>query len=175
MATIKCTKKLQVLLSAPLHERAESSAEDWHADLVRIERRRYVLFCHDETRLSCLSGAVRKPDVRDLGGLLRESLLEVLRDERLEAEEIERALQPLAGATLGPTDSRSVLGTMTDNIFQLRHHVEYGGGMARTNPLELARRLNHMPIFPIGGGYAIDALKERLTRPRRGGRCSGAR
>ena len=60
---IRCTQKLlKELRVKPVESDVVSEAESWHANLLRIDRRKCVLFTHDTTLFSFLVPGLRRPD-----------------------------------------------------------------------------------------------------------------
>ena len=58
MPSIKCTAKLAKRAGFKLEPRIQSTPNDWHANIFSFDRRFYVIFVHDETRLTSLAGPV---------------------------------------------------------------------------------------------------------------------
>ena len=164
MPSLKCTKKLADRAGLKLSKATCSTDHDWHANLFVMDRRSYVIFCEDRSRLSVLSGPVRKPDLQDLPELLREGLFKVLRFERFSADSIEYEVSKLDDMRVYKSDNRSVLGTISDNMWHVDVHSYHDGGIANSDMVDLARRLNHMPMSPLGYQYAIEVFRRSAIR-----------
>lgn len=117
-----------------------------HANLLTLDRRQCVLFCHDATRYALFVPGLRAPQRAELGRWHRELLLAVLEAQGLPHHRIVRA-----GLTLGPlwvdcqTD-RSVLGSL-----RVAAQGPKIGALDRTTnmmelePIAISRWLNERP------------------------------
>lgn len=164
MPIIKCTLKLAKMIGVSLEAPGADSTDDWHANVFTIDRRRYVLFCSDETRFCCLAGPVRKRDVQDLGGLLRNSLAATLRFESFGPTSIVYCLERLEDPTLAKSNNRSVLGTINDNQWHIEEHAFRDGGVDMHGTAGLVAHVNHMPLGPLDYGDAINEFRKRCIR-----------
>ena len=162
MPSIKCTAKLAKRAGLKLNPAPQQSPDDWHADVFSFDRRFYVIFVQDLTRLTCLAGPVTKPDLQDLGALFQDSLRSVLNHEGFGEAAISHALGNLGGMQTHKSDSRSVLGTINDNLFHITHHAAHGGGMETVGLARLAAQVNHMPLSPIKWKHAIDEFRRSV-------------
>jgi hypothetical protein len=164
MASIKCTKKLADRAGIKLVGATEQSNLDWHASLFTLDRRFYVIFCEDVSRLSVLAGPVLKRDLQDLPQLLRDNLVRTLKSEAFSENSIEFAVSRLSDICIAKTDNRSVLGTINDNIWHTEIHAYHAGGVELAGLDYLAKHLNHMPIGPLKYKYAIEAFNRSVVR-----------
>ena len=162
MPSIKCTAKLAKRAGLSLSPSLEQTPDDWHANIFTFDRRFYVIFVHDKTRLSCLAGPVKKPDLQDLEHLLSQSLRTVLLHEGFSKTAIAHALGKINGMKISKTDNRSVLGTINDNIFHIDYHAYAAGGVESTGLATLAAHVNHMPMSPLKWTYAIEEYRRSI-------------
>lgn len=160
MPSIKCTAKLAKRAALQLVPPPSQTADDWHSNVFTFDRRLYVIFVHDRTRLTCLAGPVKKTDLQDLETLLKASLRAVLVHEGFEEGSISHALRRVDEMEVCKTDSRSVLGTINENLFHVTHHAASAGGMEAAGLTILAARVNHMPLSPLKGTYAINEYRQ---------------
>ena len=164
MPSIKCTKKLADRAGLNNLPVAESSDSDWHANLFTIDRRFYVIFCEDASRLSVLAGPVLKRDLQDLAALLRSNLVRTLKFEAFGDTSIEYALSRLSNIVIAKTDNRSVIGTINDNIWHTEVHAYHAGGVDCAGLDGLSEHLNHMPMAPLNYDRAIRAFGKSTIR-----------
>lgn len=164
MATIKCTQKLSKMMGVSLEPPETDSGDDWHANIFVIDRLRYVLFCSDSTRLCCLAGPVRKKDVQNLPQLLAGALVATMKYEGFDEASISYCLDKLEGATLSKTNSKSILGTINDNVWHLEVHASHAGGVAAIGTEALVEKVNHMPLNPLNWSYAISEFRKYAIR-----------
>ncbi len=162
MPSIKCTAKLTKRAGLRLSPPTEDTSNDWHANIFTFDRRFYVIFCEDRSRLTCLAGPVKKADLQDLSRLLREALLTVLQDEGFSETTLQYALSKIEDMSLAKTNNRSVLGTINDNIFHIDVHAYHAGGVKGIGLHNLAAKVNHMPMSPLKWKYAIEEYRQSI-------------
>jgi hypothetical protein len=164
MATIRCTAKLLNELKAKtLNEQAQPpSLWDWHANLLWLDRKKYVLFTNNQTLYSFLVHWIKTPQSVDFLERFRLGLFRSLMSEGLADAQVEYVLSGHTQVTISKTNSRSVLGSMNDLTFQIKSMVRLSGGLADANLSEIARQLNRIPMSAIKYELAIDELKRRL-------------
>jgi hypothetical protein len=162
--TIKCTAKLAKMMGVSLIPPETDSDNDWHANVLVIDRLRYVLFCSDATRLCCLAGPVRKKDVQNLPARLMDALSATIRYEGFDEASINYCTRNLEGAKLAKTNSRSILGTMNDNEWHLKEHAFHAGGVGIIGTEALVKHVNHMPLSPLNWDYAINEYRKHAVR-----------
>ena len=165
MATIKCTAKLLNELGIkPINEADQpTSLNDWHANLLRLDRKKYVLFTNDQTLYSIL---VRWTKTLKLSGLLERFKLELFRNlmgEGLSQERIELLLSRHTQISVTKTNNRSVLGSMNDLTFQIEYMIYRYGGLANSDLTEIIRQTNRTPMKAIKYHLAIDEIIRRLN------------
>jgi hypothetical protein len=160
MPSIKCTVKLFKRAGLKLEAPTQQSPDDWHANLFTFDRRFYVIFVHDKTRLTCLAGPVKKADLQNLTGLLGRSLQDVMFHEGFNKYDMSPVLNKINAMEISKTDSRSVLGTINDNLFHVTHHAATGGGIDSIGLTNLSAKVNHMPLSPLGWRYAIEEYNQ---------------
>ena len=162
MPSIKCTKKLADRAGFKLQATIQNTPNDWHANLFRFDRRSYVIFCSDLSRLTCLAGPAVKADLQDLPGLLFDALTRTLASEDFSDTAIRYAISKLEPLHLAKSDSRSILGTISDNLWHVDIHAYDAGGMEMIGLEQLSMRVNHMPLKPLNWGFAIDAFRKSV-------------
>lgn len=156
---IRCTKKLLGEIPTDLLDMA-ASGDSWHANLLRIERRKCVLFTHDATLYSVFVPALKKPEFDRLPEVFAERLFKALLWEEFPQAQIEVMLDAVRVVRFGRSNSRSVLGSMNDIQFQAQVYVHYDGGLDSTDLVDLHRRLNRAPMSAIGHSYPVERLRE---------------
>jgi hypothetical protein len=165
VAIIGCTAKLLNELGAnQLTELGQSaSLWDWHANLLWIERRKWVLFTNDRTLYSFFVRLVRRPLLPDFTELFRLGLFKSLMGEGFAEPLVEYAMRNHQTVVIAKTTNRSVLGSMNDLAFQIKCLVETMGGVARADLSEVNRELNRIPMSAIKYRVSIDELRQRLA------------
>jgi len=163
MPNIKCTAKLAKRAGFRIQPPTSDTPDDWHANIFTFDHRFYVIFVHDRSRLTCLAGPVKKPDLKDLEALLIKSLSTVLEYEGFSTTAIDYAISKNSNMNITKTNDRSVLGTINDNIFHITFHASRGGGVDITGIQNLCAHVNHMPMNPIGWKYAIEEYRQSVV------------
>jgi hypothetical protein len=165
MAIIRCTTKLLNELGAiPTNTPDQPpSLCDWHANLLRLDRKKYVLFTNDQTLYSLLVRWIKTPRSADFLEGFRFGLFKCLMSEEIAEEQVEYILREHARVTITKTNSRSVLGSMNDLAFQAKTIIHMSGGLADADLSEITRQLNRIPMSAIKYRFSIDELKQRLA------------
>jgi len=164
MAILRCTKKLLSELKTKPEDILRDSTElgCWHANLLRIDRRKCVLFTHDRTLYSFLVPGLTKPHFQNFGEVFGQNLFKNLLAEAFPQSQIELFLNDIREIHITKTSSRSVLGSMNDLSFQLKYRIYAEGGLSNLSLMKLNHGLNRIPMGAIEEVYSIDALKRLL-------------
>jgi hypothetical protein len=166
MAVLRCTKKLlkelKTVGSAGVHPAGPLGG--WHANLLRIDRRKCVLFTQNATLFSFLVPGLKKPHYENFLEVFRQSLFKRLLHEEIPQRQIEAILDEHREIVIAKTNNRSVLGSMNDLAFQLRYQIVAQGGLENVDLYELNRYLNRIPMGAINAIYSIDELKALLSK-----------
>jgi hypothetical protein len=158
---IHCTQKLL----AEIPDRAidpAASGESWHANLLRIDRRKCVLFTHDRTLYSVFAPALKKPEFEHLDEVFGQRLFKALMWDELPQTQIERMLEACRMIRFTRSSNRSVLGSMNDMRFQIGWYIDDGGGLANIDLAQFHHRLNRIPFGAIGYAYPVERFQEYL-------------
>jgi len=166
MAIIRCTKKLLTELKTKLSEGAISSSEvgSWHANLLRIDRRRCILFTNDATLYSFLIPGLKKPQFENFREVFGQNLFKNLLWENFPQNQIEIVLDEHREVIIAKTNNRSVLGSMNDLAFQLKYQIAAMGGLDNVDLAELNHGLNRIPMSAIKEVYSIYELTKLLNK-----------
>jgi N-acetylglutamate synthase-like GNAT family acetyltransferase len=167
MAFIRCTKKLLAELPLPMEKAVSKSTilGDWHANLLRIERRKCVLFTNDETLFSVFIPMLRKPHFENLASVFLDNLIQTLKSEAFN-EIIEQVNHDYTGNLIySTTNNRSVLGSMNDIAHSLPFFLEREGGIENVDPFKINHILNRMPLIKKSFFSAVEGLEKKLSRP----------
>ena len=167
MATIRCTTKLlKELGTKPTIAPAQPpSLSDWHANLLRVDRKKCVLFTNDLTLYSFLIHMVKKPLSAGFGELFRLGLLKSLMSDGLDNLQVRHMLGSQGSIMIAKTNSRSILGSMNDLAFQIKCIVHVMGGLVIADLSEINRQMNYIPMSAIKYNVGIEELRRRLVEP----------
>jgi len=161
---IRCTQKLLAEVPASLID-TSASGESWHASLLRIERRKCVLFAHDATLYSVFVPGLKKPEFERLDEVFGQRLFKTLLWDEFSQDWIERALEACRTIRFTRSNNRSVLGSMNEMRFHVEVDVEDAGGLERVDLVDLHYRLNRTPWSAVGYRYPVEGFQEHLAQP----------
>jgi len=136
----------------------------WHANLIRIERRKCLLLTNDRTLYSFLIPGAKKKDLGNIREIFVLHLKMNLEKEGFGPEDVNKALEEYSEITIAPTTSRSVLGSMNDLADQVDFLVSRAGGLEEGDILTVNMMLNRIPMGAIKYRYAIDKVYELFGR-----------
>lgn len=163
MALIQCTKKLlDELPQAEALSPRPTLLGDWHANMIRIERRKCVLFMNDRTYFSLFLPGLKKADFQNLTNIFVEHLAQTLKEEGL-TNYVNRIEEGYGhNLTFTRTSSRNILGVMNNFIRTADFMVHRLGGIEGLDPLNVNRRLNRTPLVSKSAYYPIEVLTQIL-------------
>jgi len=160
MPVIGCTQKLLKELNVkPVGETKSVLLAGWHANLLRIDRRKCVLFTHDATLYSVFVPGMRKSEFQRFTHVFQQNLFRALNVEGLPQDQISEMLKKYQELEIGKTNNRSVLGSMNDLAYQIKYWIKAEGGLLMIDMVELNKKINRIPMSAIEMIYAIDQLK----------------
>ncbi len=165
MQIIRCTKKLskELRISPGEMEQLDGVLGGWHGNLLRIERRKCVLFTNDATLFSVFVPGMKKERFQRITHVFGQELFRSLRREGFGQPEIEAVLDEIEEIHYAKTNNRSVLGSMNDLAYQLEWIVHSNGGLAQASMDPVAHELNRIPMSAIKAHtFSIEALRSRL-------------
>ena len=160
---ICCTLKLLKELKTPITTNPDPASESWHANLLRIDRRKCVLLTHDKTLYSIFLPALRKPDFAYFTDLFQQHLFKTLRLDGFPQPQIEFWLEQMRQIEYAKTNNRRVLGSMNDYAFQLKTFVALDGGFANADLHRLYQRINDTPMSAINYDNGLSAMQKYLA------------
>ena len=158
---IHCTQKLLAEIPDRLID-PSAPGESWHANLLRIDRRKCVLFTHDATLYSVFVPGLKKPDFEQLDEVFGPRLFKALLWDEFPQAQIEWILEACRVIRFTRSSNRSVLGSMNDIRFHVGLHVEHDGGLASVDLAQLHHELNRIPFAAVGYQYPVEQLREYL-------------
>jgi hypothetical protein len=179
MRLIHCTAKLLKELGNPPLQRpdTEPNAEglgNWYANLLRIDRRKCILFTNEKTLYSFLIPKVKKKNLQNIFDEFLFNLNMNLQAEGLPLEVINRVIAEYTEIGFAKTASKTVLGAMTQLMFEFEVLIEMKEGLENVKILEMNKDINRSLMRGSRHLHPIEMLQELLTgvqvpRPRTGG------
>lgn len=172
MLLIRCTAKLRKemgLKEAALYDgdAPGSPLDTWYANLLRISRRKCVLFTHADSLFSFLTFDASKARLKNLDIVFHEGLEEAMTREGFDNTVISRLLVGYEDARYTKTDSRSVLGSMNDIALNYNHDILYNEGAEYCDLPSIILKLNRVPFMALGSRYPIEKFAGLLGIDRK--------
>jgi len=164
MPALRCTHKLLTQLGTRNPPDIEDEGDDWHANLIWIERKKLVLFCSTRTLLCCVTPPVTKSEIQALNRLFLLALQHTLQHEGFSHGDIAHCCSLYQSMPIAKTNDRSILGTMNDYTFQLKRWVDRYDGLERCDLGRVMHHLNEMPQIKRDFYNSLEAFKQSLVR-----------
>jgi hypothetical protein len=167
MRIIHCTRKLLKELDVPLVESDEiipptEGIGNWYANLLRIDRRKCLLFTNEKTLYTFLIPKVLKNNLTKIEQEFLIHLSYNLQNEGFGIEVINRVMQEHQKIGFAKTSNRQVLGSMNEFAFEYEFLISRKGGIESVKILEVNRQINRTIMGAIKHLHPIEALKKVL-------------
>jgi hypothetical protein len=167
MRLIHCTQKLLKELGNPPLEtpapETPTSLGNWYANLLRIDRRKCLLFTNEKTLYSFLIPKVLKENLKNLQDEFLINLNLNLQAEGFSIEVINSVMQEYGEIGFAKTANKRVLGSMNEFAFEYDFIIKREGGLNNVNSLGVNKQINRTPMSPLKYGYPVDGLKNLLV------------
>jgi len=174
MIHLHCTRKL--LAKLPLQDNGRLQAKtsspwaandtpatrlsDWHANLIRLERRQCVLFVHDTTRFPVFVPALKKPDFAELDYWFADTFMNALLKTGADDKIMTAAHLALGPLVCDNNCNRSVQGTMNQMAQDLEARLWYDNtGVEDLLPYSTSAWLADRPCTAKGVKGALWPIK----------------
>ncbi len=172
MLLIRSTAKLRKemgLRDANLYEgeAPESPLDTWYANLLRIYRRKCVLFTHADSLFSFLTFDASRARLKDIDAVFRDGLEQAMMEEGFDRAIVSRLMGRYEEIRYAKTESRKVLGSMNDLASLYKFHMLSKGGLEYCDLPATIRKMNRVPFSPLGGRYAIEEFSGMLGIERK--------
>ncbi len=162
---VRCTRKLLRELNICDEDLDSGHAaglfEDWHANLLRIERRKCLLLTDSRTLFVFLVLGILRRDLLAFGDLLRAHCSETLRSHGIDPDNVP-SLALGEAVRFAKTNDRRVLGSMNDYAFLFKVHIEHEGGVEHCDISSLNHKINETPMGTLSYDSAIRAVRSQL-------------
>lgn len=168
MLLIRCTKKLldEISIKAPESITNNSNSfffQNWHANLLRVSRRKCVLFTNDQTLYSFFAPALKKKHFQNLEHIFMTDLIMNLEFEGLSGF-IPNIIQELSNEHhFAKTENKKVLEYMNSLAYMIPFYVNRYDELTQQNLMQLNKDLNRNPTRSLEWGYSIECLKRKLV------------
>lgn len=164
MRIIHCTKKLLKELDVSLVEpyKIPSNPErlgNWYANLLRIDRRKCIIFTNEKTLYTFLIPKVLKGKLKNIEEEFLIHLSYNLQYEGVGLEVINRVMQEYQEIGFAKTASKKVLGSMNEFMFQYQVLIMQKEGLENIRILELNKHINRTIMGALKYKHPIEVLK----------------
>ena len=167
MRILHCTRKLLKELDVPLVEpdkipQPTEGLGNWYANLLRIDRRKCLIFTNEKSLYTFLIPKVLKANLKDIEQEFLINLSYNLQYEGFGLDVINRVMQEYQEIGFAKTYSRQVLGSMNQLAFEYEVLVEQKEGLENIRILELNKHINRTIMGALKYKYPIEELKNLL-------------
>ena len=167
MRIIHCTRKLIKGLDVPLVEPDKihlctEGLGNWYANLLRMERRKCLLFTNEKSLYSFLIPKILKANLKNMEQEFLINLSYNLQYEGFGLDVINRVMQEYQEIGFAKTSNRQVLGCMNQFSFEYEVLIEQKEGLANVRILELNKNINRTIIGALKYKYPIEGLNNLL-------------
>ena len=162
MVTVRCTQKLarKLGLTKLMPTPAPTTAlGDWYATILHTRPKHLVLLVSDTSRLAVLLPA---SPLSTLVPRFRTVLREVLQEMGVSAEAITREEKEMEALGFGPTQNRSVLGTMNEYVYQYQVSCDVAEDGGLYSLALISHRLNEIICSPLQWRRPREVAQELL-------------
>ena len=172
MTFIHCTQKLLKELGTPPLRSPDSLPDkqglgNWYANLLRIDRRKCILFTNEKTLYSFLIPKVKKENLKNI---IDEFLLNFnmnLQAEGFPLDVINRVMQEYTDIGFAKTSNRHVLGSMSELTFHCEYLIiQRAGEIDNVRILGVNKEVNRTIMRGIKYLHPIESLQEFLMGKR---------
>lgn len=169
MKYLRCTQKLLKEIGIAVSSENEvfdiqTGLGDWYVNLIRIDRRKNLLFTNENTLFSFLVPKVLKKDILDIKNKFIANLVYNLQYEGFEGSLITSIEEEYSKIMFGKTKSKSVLGSMNDIATHVRFILSNPELLKEPELGDINRELNRIPHGPLGYKFPIEVLKEKFEK-----------
>jgi hypothetical protein len=167
MTLLHCTRKLLKELDVHLVEpdKIPQPTEwlgNWYANLLRIDRRKCLLFTNEKTLYTFLIPKVKKENLKNIEDEFDIYLNYNLQCEGFGIEVINRVMQEYQEIGFAKTSNRQVLGSMNEFAFEYDYFIRREGGLEKARIFEINKEINRTPMSPLKFKYPIDGLRQLM-------------
>lgn len=169
MRYLRCTQKLLKEIGVKNHPDNEASGKktglgDWYVNLLRINRRKCLLFTNENTLFSFLVPKVLKKNILNIRNEFLVNLVYNLRYEGITNDAISFVENEYSNIGIAKTKSKSVLGSMNDMAYQVLSILSDPRLEQEPELGDVNCQLNRIPFSAIGYKYPIELLKEKISQ-----------
>lgn len=142
---------------------------NWYCNIIRIDRKKCLLFTNEKSLYSFLIPNVLKKNIRNIEEEFLINLSLNLQAEGFSLEVINRVMQEYQEIGFTKTASKKVLGSMNQLAFEYEVLIALEEGLENVKILDVNHTINRTILRGIKFFHPIEALREILlgSRPPR--------
>jgi len=168
MRIIHCTQKLIKELGNPPIQSPDSSLNteglgNWYCNLLRIDRRKCLLFTNENTLYSFLIPNVMKKNLMNFQDEFLINLNLNLQAEGFNIEVVNKVMQEYTDIGFAKTASKHILGAMTQLSFEYEVLIQMKEGLENVKVLDMNRDINRTILKGIKYLHPIEAMRDLLS------------
>jgi len=142
---------------------------DWHGNLILLDRRQCVMFCHDLTRYVLFLPGLHAAEFKELGRLHRELFLSTIAALGVSSSQLARLALLLGPLQVDCRTDRSVLRSLRVALDDLQFgYLPRVPNVLDLDPLAMSHQLNKRPCMAekvlIWPGEAMKKLVEEVVQ-----------
>ncbi|AQQ54045.1 DUF6933 domain-containing protein [Planococcus lenghuensis] len=163
MMTIQCTKKMLDSMKVkpePKPGDEQDALYAWHANLLMLQRRKFILLMNNKTRYNFLIGPVTKKEMAKFEKIMRQELAANLAADGTDEELIKAYLSRMDGVRFTKTSERSILGQLNESAFYIEAILDSGESVSLS---DINRRLNEFVMLKLPLVYSGKTMIAELT------------
>ena len=132
---------------------------NWYANLLRIDRRKCLLFTNEKSLYTFLIPKVKKENLKNIEDEFTIYLNYNLQCEGFGLDAISRVMQGYDEIGFAKTSNRQVLGSMNEFAFEYDFFIQRAGGLEKAMIFEINKEINRTIKGALKYRYPIEGLK----------------
>lgn len=158
---INCTKKLQEELDIkPKLAEVENPLFSWHANIIRINRRKTVILTNDATRYTVALYGLKAKDFKNIQSLIIDAIQKNFESDCVNQEIISKYIEDIREITFSKTQDRKQVARMNSAGKDIDHYSRHYD--SDVSPIKLSKLANNCPINNNGYTYPKELLYKEL-------------
>lgn len=159
-ATEKLIKEVGLNKANLLTIEEKESLGSWFCNLIMVQRRKCLIFCHSTTLYCFFVPAVTKKDLANIVNVFHHNLELNLRYEGISSTVINKLTSNYQSVIFSKTTSRSVMGSMNDYSRMFKYCTQEG--VVDCNVFAINKKLNCSPMSALKYSNGSREIKELL-------------
>lgn len=133
----------------------------WFCNLIMVQRRKCLIFCHSTTLYCFVVPTVTKKDFLGFIDVFQQNLTLNLRYEGIEPSSISKLVENYQKVIFSRTTSRSILGSMNDYSRMFKYYAE-SEGVVNCNIFAINKKMNSSPMSALKYSNGSREMKQLL-------------